>query len=93
MTNTTSQIPSTTETNQFKMFAGDFARLESTEKELVINELIAYSLKYSAMLKGGALAGDFDGSIMSINFDRYISGLYIEELGEVIKQFIIKCSE
>lgn len=82
-----------TKTTTFQMFALEFARLEQEQKESVINELIAYSYKYSAMLKGGDLAGDFVGSIMSDSFDDYITSLYIDELGEVIKQFIIKVSQ
>ena len=86
-------LPTTTETRAFKMFVGDFLRLEQEEREIVINELIAYSYKYAAMLKGGKGLGDFEGSIMSINFDRYISDCYIDDLAEIIREFIIRFAD
>ena len=89
----TTALPSTTETRAFKMFALDYLRLDQAQRETVINELTAYSLKYAAMLKDGTSLGDFEGSIMSVNFDRYISDCYIDDIAEIIREFIIRFAD
>jgi len=79
-----------TQTRAFQMFALEYLRLETEQRETVINELSAYALKYAAMLKGSNGCGEFESSIMSPSFDRYITDCYLYELEEIIREFIIR---
>ena len=90
---TATTLPTTTETRAFRIFALDYLRLEREQRETVINELTAYAQKYAAMLKDGTSLGDFEGSIMSVNFDRYISDCYIDDIAEIIREFIIRFAD
>ena len=90
----TTTLPTTTETRAFKMFALDYLRLERKQREIVVNELTTYAQKYAAMLKDGTSLGDFESSIMSVNFDRYITNdCYIDDIADVIREFMIRFAD
>lgn len=88
-----STLPSTTETRAFQMFILDYLRLDMEKRETVIDELTEYAEAYAVMLKGGKGCGDFRSEIMSISFDRYISDCYLEDIAEIIREFMIRYAD
>jgi hypothetical protein len=85
-----STLPSTTETRTFQMFALEYLRLDREQRETVIDELTEYAEAYSVMINGGKGCGEFRSEIMSISFDRYISDCYLEDIAEIIRDFMIR---
>jgi len=77
-----------TQTTAFKTFALDFLRQEPEQKSVVLTELNAYAKRWIALLADGSDLDNFESSIMSINFDSYISNMCdIDDLYKVIHEF------